>query len=82
MFVPRATGEGYGYPNPVPPSPPSESGRVNTAASYTNYYDFLINEGSYKFWAVFQVSDSTSWHEHQPSSLPRCGPAVLFHTNA
>lgn len=20
------------------------------------YYDFLINEGSYKFWAVFQVS--------------------------
>lgn len=23
--------------------------------SVTSYYDFLINEGSYKFWAVFQV---------------------------
>lgn len=23
---------------------------------WSGYYDFLINEGSYKFWAVFQVS--------------------------
>lgn len=23
---------------------------------WPGYYDFLINEGSYKFWAVFQVS--------------------------
>lgn len=22
---------------------------------WAGYYDFLINEGSYKFWAVFQV---------------------------
>lgn len=22
---------------------------------FGGYYDFLINEGSYKFWAVFQV---------------------------
>lgn len=22
---------------------------------WQGYYDFLINEGSYKFWAVFQV---------------------------
>ena len=22
---------------------------------WSGYYDFLINEGSYKFWAVFQV---------------------------
>ncbi|KAK3912306.1 putative metal-nicotianamine transporter YSL8 [Frankliniella fusca] len=32
-----------------------EAPRANTAASYSNYYDFLINEGSYKFWAVFQI---------------------------
>ena len=23
--------------------------------NWGGYYDFLINEGSYKFWAVFQV---------------------------
>lgn len=23
---------------------------------WAGYYDFLINEGSYKFWAVFQVT--------------------------
>lgn len=22
---------------------------------WSGYYDFLINEGSFKFWAVFQV---------------------------
>lgn len=25
------------------------------AEYWGGYYDFLINEGSYKFWAVFQV---------------------------
>ena len=30
-----------------------ENGRVDY---WGGYYDFLINEGSYKFWAVFQVS--------------------------
>lgn len=29
---------------------------------WAGYYDFLINEGSYKFWAVFQVSlELTTW---------------------
>lgn len=23
---------------------------------WAGYYDFIINEGSFKFWAVFQVS--------------------------
>lgn len=27
------------------------------------YYDFVITEGSYKFWAIFQV------HEHTPFQL-------------
>lgn len=26
---------------------------------WAGYYDFLINEGSFKFWAVFQVNFST-----------------------
>lgn len=26
---------------------------------WAGYYDFLINEGSYKFWAVFQVMQKT-----------------------
>lgn len=25
---------------------------------WAGYYDFLINEGSFKFWAVFQVRDA------------------------
>ncbi|KAE8752087.1 hypothetical protein FOCC_FOCC001249 [Frankliniella occidentalis] len=41
-----------GYPDAIDPP---EAPRANTAASYSNYYDFLINEGSYKFWAVFQI---------------------------
>ena len=31
------------------------------ADSWDGYYDFLINEGSYKFWAVFQVSFHKSY---------------------
>lgn len=35
---------------------------------WAGYYDFLINEGSYKFWAVFQVirnlSASIFLHNH------------------
>lgn len=27
---------------------------------WAGYYDFLINEGSYKFWAVFQVMQNLS----------------------
>lgn len=27
----------------------------NKVDYWAGYYDFLINEGSYKFWAVFQV---------------------------
>ena len=30
-------------------------GRANGNDAVATYYDFLINEGSYKFWAVFQV---------------------------
>ncbi|KAJ9578791.1 hypothetical protein L9F63_004999 [Diploptera punctata] len=30
-------------------------GRANANDAVASYYDFLINEGSYKFWAVFQV---------------------------
>lgn len=40
-----------------------ESDHVHTKAMsqpkvdyWAGYYDFLINEGSYKFWAVFQVN--------------------------
>ncbi|KAJ1530886.1 hypothetical protein ONE63_005728 [Megalurothrips usitatus] len=51
----RAAREGYGYPAPAPLDPPESGRAVNTAASYSNYYDFLINEGSYKFWAFFQI---------------------------
>ncbi|XP_063218538.1 uncharacterized protein LOC134528808 [Bacillus rossius redtenbacheri] len=29
--------------------------RLARSDPVTNYYDFIINEGSYKFWAVFQV---------------------------
>lgn len=29
------------------------------------YYDFLINEGSYKFWAVFQVSFAMRFLPHK-----------------
>ena len=29
---------------------------------WNGYYDFLINEGSYKFWAVFQVNKLFSIH--------------------
>lgn len=25
--------------------------------AWASYYDFIINEGSFKFWAVFQVRD-------------------------
>jgi hypothetical protein len=31
-------------------------GRYIKGDPLNGYYDFLINEGSYKFWAVFQVS--------------------------
>nr|XP_018901086.1 PREDICTED: uncharacterized protein LOC109033104 [Bemisia tabaci] len=36
----------------------SENSReINTGRAVANaYYDFLINEGSYKFWAIFQLA--------------------------
>lgn len=30
------------------------------------YYDFVITEGSYKFWVIFQVSSSTTIHLDLP----------------
>lgn len=27
---------------------------------WASYYDFIINEGSFKFWAAFQVSQASS----------------------
>lgn len=29
--------------------------RATKSDPWQKYYDFLINEGSFKFWAVFQV---------------------------
>nr|CAD7204290.1 unnamed protein product [Timema douglasi] len=31
-------------------------GTSSRSDAVTSYYDFIINEGSYKFWAVFQVA--------------------------
>lgn len=36
----------------------NESKSVGKNDNWGGYYDFLINEGSYKFWAVFQASES------------------------
>ncbi|KAF7998296.1 hypothetical protein HCN44_009694 [Aphidius gifuensis] len=34
----------------------TESKSVGKNDNWGGYYDFLINEGSYKFWAVFQIA--------------------------
>jgi len=34
-------------------------GRYIKGDPLKGYYDFVITEGSYKFWAVFQVSENT-----------------------
>lgn len=36
------------------------------------YYDFLINEGSYKFWAVFQVRFSSIFFIVKTNILTKC----------
>jgi hypothetical protein len=36
-----------------------EEGRYIKGDPLNGYYDFLINEGSYKFWAIFQVSGNS-----------------------
>lgn len=37
-----------------------EEGRYIKGDPLKGYYDFIITEGSYKFWAAFQVSDGLS----------------------
>jgi hypothetical protein len=32
-----------------------EEGRYIKGDPLNGYYDFIINEGSYKFWSIFQV---------------------------
>lgn len=40
------------------PDDPEMKGMAEAKGDYLGgYYDFLINEGSYKFWAVFQVGN-------------------------
>ncbi|XP_067010678.2 uncharacterized protein [Anabrus simplex] len=42
----------HDVPPLTPPPPPMEQGKSDAVHSY---YEFLINEGSYKFWAVFEL---------------------------
>lgn len=34
---------------------PQEEEKAVKTDNWANYYDFIINEGSFKFWAAFQV---------------------------
>lgn len=40
-----------------------EEGRYIKGDPLNGYYDFVITEGSYKFWVVFQVSASEREHD-------------------
>lgn len=42
-----------------PTEPPKEEEKAVKTDNWANYYDFIINEGSFKFWAAFQV-----WRVH------------------
>lgn len=37
------------------PEPKKMEGKASQGDAVTGYYDFLVNEGSFKFWATFQV---------------------------
>lgn len=39
-----------------------EEGRYIKGDPLNGYYDFIITEGSYKFWVVFQVRASRMWN--------------------
>uniref|UniRef100_A0A182MFH1 Uncharacterized protein n=1 Tax=Anopheles culicifacies TaxID=139723 RepID=A0A182MFH1_9DIPT len=60
----------------------SVEGRYIKGDPLNGYYDFIISEGSYKFWAVFQVSmsgnDALSFDS---STIDRYMRMVLMRTN-
>lgn len=43
-------------PHDEPKAEVKEEEKAVKTDNWANYYDFIINEGSFKFWAAFQVS--------------------------
>ena len=54
------------------PSTEVAEGRYLKGDPLKGYYDFVITEGSYKFWAVFQVRQIKLRLPPPPASLSVC----------